>query len=97
MSAYMIVEAKTKDPKKYAQYLAKVPEIAARYGGRYLARTSKVESLSGDWNPQRMILLEFPSVADIHRWLDSAEYKAIAPLREASADTRAVILDGSVG
>jgi uncharacterized protein (DUF1330 family) len=92
----MIVETKTKDPEKYAHYVAKVPEIAAQFGGRYLARTNKVEPLSGGWKPERMIILEFPSVDDIHRWLDSAEYRAIAPLREAGAETRAVILDGGV-
>jgi uncharacterized protein (DUF1330 family) len=92
----MIVDAKTKDPDKYTQYIAKVAEIAAKYGGRYLARTNKIEPLSGDWKPERMIILEFPSADNIHRWLESAEYQAIAPLREAGSDTRAVILDGIV-
>jgi uncharacterized protein (DUF1330 family) len=96
MPAYMIVEAKVKDPEKYGQYIAKVPETAARHGGRYLARTNKIEPLFGGWNPERLILLEFPSIENIHRWLDSVEYRLIAPLREAGADTRAIILDGSV-
>jgi uncharacterized protein (DUF1330 family) len=92
----MIVDAKTKDPDKYAQYIAKAPEIAAKYGGRYLARTGKIEPLSGGCKPERMIILEFPSVDNIHRWLESAEYRAIAPLREAGAETTAVLLDGIV-
>jgi uncharacterized protein (DUF1330 family) len=96
MPAYIIVEVKVGNPEIYAQYVAKVPEIAAKYGGRYLARTNRVESLFGGWKPERMILLEFPSEETIHRWLDSAEYRAIAPLREAGAETRAVIVDGSV-
>jgi uncharacterized protein (DUF1330 family) len=96
MPAYMIVETKTINPEKYAEYVAKVPEIAAHYGGRYLARTSRVEPLSGGWIPERMILLEFPSAGAIHKWLDSAEYRAIAPLREAGAETKAVILDGAI-
>ena len=96
MPAYLIVETKVKDPEKYAQYIAKVPDIAAKFGGRYLARSNKVESLFGGWKPERMIILEFPSEEKIRRWLDSAEYRAIAPFREAGAETRAVILDGSV-
>jgi uncharacterized protein (DUF1330 family) len=96
MPAYMIVETKIKDPEKYAHYVAEVPAIAARYGGRYLARTNKVEPLSGGWKPERMILLEFSSVDVIHQWLDSTEYRAIAPWREAGAETRAVILDGII-
>jgi uncharacterized protein (DUF1330 family) len=96
MPAYLIVETKTKDPEMYAEYVAKVPNIAAQYGGRYLARTNRVEPLSGGWIPERMILLEFPSVDAVHKWLDSPEYRAIAALREAGAETRAVILNGTI-
>jgi len=46
------------------------------------------------WKPERIIILEFPSEANIRAWLSSAEYKAIAPLREAGAETHAVLLEG---
>ena len=41
-----------------------------------------------------MIILEFPSKADVEQWLSSTEYQSIAPLREAGAEIRAVLLEG---
>jgi uncharacterized protein (DUF1330 family) len=97
MSVYMIIESKVKDAEKYGQYIARVPEIVARYGGRYLVRGGRVTPLMGGWRPERMILLEFPSEANIHQWLSSPEYQAIAPLREAGADLRAVVVEAYAG
>ncbi|MBP8305098.1 MAG: DUF1330 domain-containing protein [Phycisphaerae bacterium] len=94
MAAYMIIESKAKNPETYQQYIARVPEIVARYGGRYLARGGRVLPLMGGWTPERVILLEFPSEAHIHQWLSSPEYQAIAPLREAGAEIRAVVVQG---
>lgn len=97
MSVYMIIESRVKAPEKYQQYIARVPEIVARHGGRYLARGSQITPLLGGWTPERMILLEFPSEAHIHQWLSCPEYQAVAPLREAGAEVRAVVIQGCTG
>jgi uncharacterized protein (DUF1330 family) len=96
MPVYMIIEAKVKNRGLYLQYLSKVPETISRFEGRYLSRGNKVTPLGADWKPERIILLEFRDEESIHDWLASPEYRAIAPLREAGADTRAVIVEGSV-
>jgi len=90
----MIIESKAKNPEKYQQYIAQVPEIVAKYGGRYLARGGQVTPLLGGWRPERVIILEFPSEANIRQWLSSPEYQAITPLREAGAEIRAVVVQG---
>ena len=97
MSVYMIIESRVKDPETYQRYIAEVPEIVARYGGRYLVRGGQVTPLLGGWTPERVIILEFPSEASIHQWLSSPEYQAIAPLRERGAETRAVLVQGCAG
>jgi uncharacterized protein (DUF1330 family) len=94
MSVYMLVEAKTKDEEKYRQYIVQVSRLVAQHGGRYLVRGGKITPLGDVWNPERIIILEFPSEAHIRAWLSSPEYAAIAPLREAGAETRAIILEG---
>jgi uncharacterized protein (DUF1330 family) len=96
MPVYMVIESKMKDVGSYQEYLSRVPETLDRFGGRYLSRSSRVVPLSGEWTPERMILLEFPGERNIRDWLASPEYRAIAPLREAGAESRAVILEGTV-
>lgn len=95
MPVYMIIESKVKDHEKYSQYISKVPNIVAKHGGRYLVRGGKVTTLlRSKWVPERIIVLEFPSEAHVSEWLSSPEYQAIAPLREAGAEIRAVLLEG---
>jgi len=45
-------------------------------------------------HPERIIILEFSSEETIRGWSASPEYRAIAPLREAGAETRALIPEG---
>jgi uncharacterized protein (DUF1330 family) len=91
----MIIDSKVKDSEKYRQYIDQVSPIVASFGGRYLVRGENILAF-GSWKPERIIVIEFPSESHVQNWLWSAEYKAIAPLREAGADTRAILVDGYV-
>jgi len=91
----MIVEAKkVMDKKKYEEYIRKVPETIAKFGGRYLARGGQVKIVSGNWNPSRLIIVEFDSMDRFNSWWNSPEYKALAPLREQSTETNAIVIEG---
>lgn len=95
MSVYMIVEAKeVMDQKGYGEYIRKVPQTIEKFGGRYLARGGQVTVVSGDWKPTRMIIVEFDSMEKFQAWWDSPEYRAIAPLREQSTKTNAIVVEG---
>jgi len=99
MSVYFIVEIKTRNEDKaaYAKYIEKVRPIVEKYGGRYLVRGGKVTPVFGDWDPERIVVIEFPSGGDVERWLDSPEYKKIAELREHSTITKAIMVEGCDG
>lgn len=89
----MIIDSKIKDSDRYNQYIEQVSPIVEKYGGCYHVRSEDIRSF-GSWNPERIIVIEFPSEALIHQWLTSPEYSAIAPLREMGAETQAIIVDG---
>jgi len=95
MVCYLIIEIKVLDSDLYSQYVQKVPEVVIKYGGRYLARGGEVTPIAGDWNPERVILIEFDSIDQAQRCFQSAEYLTLAPLRERSTMSRAIILQGS--
>ena len=94
MSVYMIIETETKNRVLYSQYVEKVPAIVEKYRGRYLVRTRKVTPLTGDWKPERIIVIEFPSAEHLRKCFDSTEYREIAPLRGQSTVARSVMVDG---
>ncbi|MBN2120637.1 MAG: DUF1330 domain-containing protein [Candidatus Omnitrophica bacterium] len=95
MAVYMIVEAREViDSRKYSEYIQRVPRTIERFGGEYLARGGKIKVVSGDWNPTRLIIVKFESMDKFNAWWNSSEYRAIAPLREQSAKTNAIVLEG---
>lgn len=94
MAAYFIVDIKVHDPATYRLYIEKVKPIIEQYGGRYLARGGAISPLIGEWTPERIILIEFPSTEDVKRCLGSDDYKAIAPFRERSTSSRAIVVEG---
>lgn len=95
MSVYMLIETRVHEDGKaaYGEYIRTVAPIVQQYGGRYLVRGGAITTVVGDWHPERIILMEFPSIERIRTWLASPEYRAIAPLRELSVETRAVVLE----
>jgi len=94
MAAYMVVEIEVTDPVKYERYKELAPPSIARYGGKYLARGGKTETLEGTWSPKRLVILEFPSMDHARSWWTSKEYAEAKGLRQACAATDMVLLDG---
>jgi uncharacterized protein (DUF1330 family) len=95
MKAYMLIEiTEVLDAERYAEYQRLVPATVAKYGGRYVVRGGPITSLTGDWRPVRVILLEFPSMERMMEWNRSSDYVGLAPLRTGSTKTRAIALQG---
>lgn len=94
MSAYVIVQIQMHDPAGYEEYRVAAPPTIEMYGGKYLARGGKVETLEGDWQPQRFVILEFPSFERAQAWHASPEYQAIAPIRYRNATSQMIVVEG---
>ena len=96
MSVLFIAEiAEIRDPDLYAEYVQQVPGVIARHGGSYLVRGGDPHPVFGGWSPSRMIIIEFPDRRTAMGCFGSPEYKQIAPLRESSTVSRAVIVDSA--
>ena len=94
MAVYIVVNVQVTDPARYAEYREKAPATIARYGGRYLARGGEVDVLEGDWNPQRLVILEFESIKRVDEWYNSPEYAPLKQLRGEAAVTEFVVVEG---
>ena len=94
MAVYMILEIEVVDADTYADYVKEAPATVEQYGGRYLVRGGDVTPLTGGWNPQRIVVIEFPSMERFHEWLTSPEYSVIAPLREQSTKSKVIVVEG---
>lgn len=97
MAAYVIVEITIHDPEAYEGYKLLTPAAIAAYDGRFVVRGAQSESLEGDWNPQRMVVLEFPSVERAREWWHSPEYAEAKAIRQKAATTKMLVVDGFTG
>ena len=96
MPAYVINDMKITDPQRFEEYKRLSPPTVAAYGGRFLARGGEVTALEGGWQPRRLVMLEFPSVDQAQAWLNSPEYAPARRLRQLSANSRMVVIEGTL-
>jgi uncharacterized protein (DUF1330 family) len=94
MPAYVIAQVTVRDAATYQRYRELAPISIAAYGGRYLARGGATMTLTGGWQPTRLVVVEFPSVGEARAWWDSPEYAEAKSIREASADAQIVLTEG---
>ena len=94
MPAYVVVEVEVLDKERYETYKQMVPASLAAYGGRFIVRGGAAETLEGDWSPKRLVILEFPSVGQAKAWWGSTEYAGAKELRQATARTRMIVVEG---
>lgn len=94
MPAYVIVDIDVHDPAGYEEYKKLAPAGVAAYGGTYIARGGKVETLEGDWSSSRLVILEFENVERAKQWLNSPEYAPARKLRHQYATSKMIVVEG---
>ena len=94
MAAYIVVQVEVNDPVRYDRYKSLVPSSLEKYGGRFIVRGGKTETLEGDWAPKRFVIVEFPSLEQAKAWWASPEYAEAKALRQATALSQMIVADG---
>ena len=95
MAAYLIADIDITDPATYEEYRKQVPGVIAKYGGKYVVRGGKVESLEGGWSPRRLALVEFPSMDQALKFYRSPEYAPLIKLRQKSSKGKLLLVEGA--
>jgi uncharacterized protein (DUF1330 family) len=94
MPAYVIIETDISDPEQYERYKQASPGAVASGGGRFVVRGGELAVLEGDWDPKRIVVLEFPDLETAKRWYESPEYEDAKALREGAAKLNMVAVEG---
>jgi uncharacterized protein (DUF1330 family) len=94
MTAYVLLDITVSDADQFARYRELAPSAIAAYGGKYLARGGATEVLEGPQAPNRIVILEFPTIERAKQWLDSPEYRVARAIRHAAATTNAFVVQG---
>ena len=94
MAAYIIADLTVTDPAAMEEYRKLVPATLTPFGGRFIVRGGAHQTVEGDWKPNRLVILEFPSMEQAKRWYDSEEYRDPKAMRLRAGRTNLVMVDG---
>ncbi|MFN0149527.1 MAG: DUF1330 domain-containing protein [bacterium] len=94
MAAYVIVDVEVMDPVRYEDYKILSGASLGAHGARFLVRGGKTETLEGVRKPGRIVVIEFPTSDDARRWWNSDAYAPAKALRNATAKTEMILVEG---
>jgi uncharacterized protein (DUF1330 family) len=94
MAAYLLVDIGVTDPTRYEDYKRLAQAAVAHHGGRYLVRGGETVVLEGTWQPNRVVVLEFPDLQRARAFYDSPEYRAARKARAGAATMNMIAVAG---
>jgi uncharacterized protein (DUF1330 family) len=95
MAGYVIADVEVHDQDAYAEYRKIVGASIEKFGGMFLVRGGDHEVVEGDWNPHRVVVLEFDSVARVKEWYASAEYAPALAIRLKATTSKSIVVEGA--
>jgi uncharacterized protein (DUF1330 family) len=95
MPAYVIAYmTEARDQEALAEYRRRTTDVVAAHGGRFIVRGGAHETLEGEWNAVRLVVIEFPDADAARRWYESDAYAPLRELRRGASDTDIVLVEG---
>jgi uncharacterized protein (DUF1330 family) len=97
--AYILAEVekdptKTEVPATARKYAEEAPKSIAAFGGQYVVRGGKVQTLEGEAPKGFLAVIAFDSVEKARAWYYSPAYEAIKPIRQNSMKSRILLIEG---
>jgi uncharacterized protein (DUF1330 family) len=94
MTAFIIASVLVTDDKWVPEYAARVHEIAAKHGGKYLSRSGNIEVLEGNQDELSLIaLIQFPNKEAAKAFATDPEYAPFGKARQAGSNSTLVLID----
>jgi uncharacterized protein (DUF1330 family) len=95
MAAYVIVDVRVLARDQLGEYRRIAKASIAGHGGRYLALSEAIDILEGDWAPDMVVLLEFPTAEAARTWYGSADYAPALEIARSHLARSMIIVDAA--
>jgi uncharacterized protein (DUF1330 family) len=94
MAAYVIADIRIRNESLLQEYGQFSESSIAKYGGRFIARGGTVETMEGDWSPNIVVIVEFPTIERAREWYASPEYAEALKIREEAMERQLIFIEG---
>jgi uncharacterized protein (DUF1330 family) len=94
MNAYLVLDFSINDVPGFLRYVDAIPAFIEKHGGRYIVRGVEPTVMEGDWAPERMVILEFPSRENARSFLDDPDAQKLFAVRHTTTNSKLVLVEG---
>jgi uncharacterized protein (DUF1330 family) len=94
LAAYVIADINVLNRTSYDAYRQNTAVTLAAYGGKFLVRGGNADVIEGDWQPNRLVMIEFEDASKAREWLNSPAYNVLKPIRQSAARTNMILVEG---
>ena len=92
--AYVIFDVEIREAARYQDFMNQVKPALAAAGAKYLARGGEHRVYEGDWQPRRIVILEFPSIEAWETFYNGPVYQGLKAIRDECSSARLVAVEG---
>jgi uncharacterized protein (DUF1330 family) len=96
MKAYLVLDFSVQDWRGFRPYISAIPAFIEKHGGRYIVRGVEPTIMEGDWTPDLMVILEFPSRQNAEAFLGDPDAQALFDVRHRTTTSKLVLVEGCI-
>jgi uncharacterized protein (DUF1330 family) len=94
MKAYLVLDLTVSDMSGFSKYIAEIPAYISKHSGRYIVRGVRPTVIEGDWKPERVVMIEFPTREKAQAFLSDPDIQNLFSIRHATTTSRLLLVDG---
>ena len=94
MNAYLILDLSIHDIGRFSEYIHKIPEFIKKHSGRYVVQGVESTVVEGNWKPERVVVIEFPTSDHAKTFLNDPEAQDLFKLRHETTTSKLILVDG---
>jgi len=94
VNAYLVLDIAIRDFDAFKEYIEKIPAFIKKHAGRYVVRGEVPTVMEGDWQPERLVVIEFPERQKAEAFLQDPDAQALFAIRHRSTTSKLVLVDG---
>jgi uncharacterized protein (DUF1330 family) len=95
MNAYLVLDLTIHDMASFTEYVEKIPDVISKHGGSYAVQGQIPTVLEGDWKPDRLVVIEFPSRDNAKAFLADPEAQTLFAIRHRATTSKLLLVDGT--
>ena len=94
MNGYLILDLSINNFESFMEYIERIPEFIKKHGGRYIVQGVEPEVMEGDWCPDRLVVLEFPTKEKAKEFLGDPAAQPLFAIRHKSTTSKLILAEG---